>query len=170
MLCLLASFYQAKNIILIEPSEDRLKFAKNNIGNINHFINPLKNDPVEKVMKITRKIGAQLVFTANPIIETHEQAVEIVSKRGVVNLFGGLPKTAPKIKILSNTIHYKEAYITGSHGSTPKQHNKALKLIEAKKIQLDFLITHKFPLKDIHTAFETAKSGKGLKVIVKPNA
>ena len=57
-------------------------------------------------MNITKGIGADLVFTANPVIKTHEQAVEVVGKRGVVNLFGGLPKTAEKIEILSNNIHY----------------------------------------------------------------
>jgi len=170
MLCLLAPLYQAKSVILIEPSDDRLEFAKSKINSINHFINPIKNDPVKKIMQITNDIGAELIFTANPVPETHEQAVKVVSKRGVVNLFGGLPKTAREIKILSNSIHYKEAYLTGSHGSTPSQHKKALKFIEENKIKLDFLITHKFPLKDIHKAFEMAKSGKGLKVIINPNA
>jgi L-iditol 2-dehydrogenase len=170
MLCLLAPIYKANKLIIIEPSENRLEFAKNNIRSINHFINPLKNDPVKEIMQITNGLGADLIFTANPVAKTHEQAVDVVGKRGVVNLFGGLPKTAKKIEILSNNIHYKEAYLTGSHGSTPQQHKKALELIEEKKIRLDFLITHKFPLKDIHKAFETAKSGKGLKVIVNPNA
>jgi len=170
MLCLLAPIYKANKLILIEPSEERLEFAKNNIRSINHFINPIENNPVKEIMNITKGIGADLVFTANSVVKTHEQAVEVVGKRGVVNLFGGLPKTAKKIEILSNNIHYKEAYLTGSHGSTPQHHKKALKLIEENKIRLDFLITHKFPLMDIHKAFEIAKSGKGLKVIVKPNA
>jgi L-iditol 2-dehydrogenase len=169
MLCLLAPIYEAKKVILIEPSTARLGFAKNNIDIISHFINPFENDPVEEIMQITDGVGADLVFTANPVAKTHEQAIEVVGKRGVVNLFGGLPKIAKKIKILSNNIHYKEAYLTGSHGSTPQQHKKALKLITDKKIQIELLITHIFPLKDIHRAFETARSGKGLKVIVKPN-
>jgi len=170
MLCLLAPVYKAKKVILIEPSEDRLEFAKKQIDSISHFINPLKVDPVEDILQLTNGNGADLIFTANPVVETHEQAVKIVSKRGVVNLFGGLPKTARKMAFLSNRVHYKEAYITGSHGSTPQQHKKALELIVRKKIQLDFLITHKFPLNEIHAAFEVAQSGKGLKVVVNPNA
>ena len=121
-------------------------------------------------MELTDGIGANLVFTANPVVETHEQALEMVAKRGVVNFFGGLPQTARKMEVLSNIIHYKEAYITGSHGSTPQQHKKALELITSKKIKLELMITHKFPLDEIHTAFETAKSGKGLKVVINPNA
>ena len=116
MLCLLAQIYEAKKVILVEPSKNRLAYAKNNIQSIDHFIDPKKNDPVKEILRITNGLGANLVFTANPIPKTHEQAVEVVSKRGVVNLFGGLPKTAKKIELLSNNIHYKEAYITGSHG------------------------------------------------------
>jgi len=169
MLCLLAPIYKVKKVILVEPNNHRIEFAKNNIHSINHFINPLENDPIEKIMSITNGLGSELVFTANPIVETHEQAIEVVSKRGVVNLFGGLPKDAKKIQILSNNIHYKESYITGSHGSTPKQHKKALGLINKNKVNLAPLITHKFSLKNIEEAFKIAKSGKGLKVIVKPN-
>ena len=77
-------------------------------------------------MHITKEKGADLVFTANPVVKTHEQAVQVVGKRCVVNLFGGLPKTAKKIEILSNDIHFKEAYLTGSHGSTPEHHKIAL--------------------------------------------
>ena len=170
MLCLLAPIYEAKKVILIEPSVERLAFARSNIDSIHHFINPLENNPVKEIMQLTNESGADLVFTANPAVETHEQAVEIVAKRGVVNLFGGLPKTAREMVILSNHVHYRESYITGSHGSTPQQHKKALELITSKKIKLDILITHKFSLNNINLAFETAKSGKGLKVVVNPNA
>jgi len=170
MLCLLAPIYQAKTVILVEPSEERLEFAKKRLDSISYFINPSKLDPIEEIMQLTNGNGADLIFTANPVVDTHEQAVKIVAKRGVVNLFGGLPKAARAMVLLSNNIHYKEAYITGSHGSTPQQHKKALDLIESKKLQIDFLITHKFSLRDIQTAFSVAKSGKGLKVVVNPNA
>jgi threonine dehydrogenase-like Zn-dependent dehydrogenase len=41
--------------------------------------------------------------------------------------------------------------------------------LEANKINLDFLITHKFGLHQIKEAFEVAKSGLGQKVIINPN-
>ena len=142
--------------------------AKKNIPTINSFVNLKKCDPVDKIMELTNDVGANLIFTANPIVKTHEMALEIVSKRGVVNFFGGLPKSSKAIKVLSNAIHYKESCITGSHGCTPEQHKKALALI-TEKVDLSSLITHRFPLNKILDAFETAKSGEGLKVIVKPN-
>jgi L-iditol 2-dehydrogenase len=72
------------------------------------------------------------------------------------------------ISILSNKIHYKEAYITGSHGSTPRQHKMAVDLIEKSRINLAPLITHKFSLEEINNAFETAGKKIGLRIIVNP--
>ena len=67
-------------------------------------------------------------------------------------------------------IHYREAYVTGSHGSTPEQHKQALELIEQGKIEVGKLVTHSFALNDIDQAFEMAMSGNALKVMVKPHA
>ena len=57
----------------------------------------------------------------------------------------------------------------GTHGSTPFFHEKALKLIETYEIDLRYLITHKFSLNELELAFETARSGKGQKIIINPN-
>ena len=57
----------------------------------------------------------------------------------------------------------------GTHGSTPAQHKHALELIELNKIDLQYMITHKFSLKDVKKAFEIARSGIGQKIIINPN-
>lgn len=65
-------------------------------------------------------------------------------------------------------MHYKEASVTGSHGSTPMQHKQALELIASGRIDVFALITHRFPLSQIDQAFDTVEQRKGLKVIVQP--
>jgi L-iditol 2-dehydrogenase len=87
----------------------------------------------------------------------------------MVNLFGGLPPSARPIQLLSKVIHYKEITVTGSHGSTPRQHALAVDLIASGRINLSGLITHRFPLSAIHHAFQTVQSRTGLKVLVNPN-
>ena len=119
--------------------------------------------------EITDGFGGDFIFTACPSIKAHELSIEMVAKRGVINLFGGLPKDAPKLSFYSNLIHYKEAYITGSHGSTPKQHAKAVELINSGKIDLSILVTHEYKIDNIKEAYAMAASGDGIKVIIKPN-
>ena len=57
----------------------------------------------------------------------------------------------------------------GTHGSTPAQHKQALELIESNKIDLQYMITHKFSLKYLEKAFDIARSGAGQKIIINPN-
>jgi L-iditol 2-dehydrogenase len=159
-------YYGVEQIIIIEPSKVRRDMALDLGADI--VIDPSNEDPVEKVMSITNEQGAQAIFTACPIIETHRQAIKMVAKRGVVNFFGGVPKDDPEITLLSNFIHYREAYITGSHGSTPEQHKKALNMITDGSVNVSNLISKSVPLKDIDKGFEMAASGLLAKVIVTP--
>ena len=86
-----------------------------------------------------------------------------------VNLFGGLPKNMRPMSLLSNTIHYKECFVTGSHGSVPRQHRLALEVLAAGVIRAADYITHTFPLEQICDAFAAAEGHDGLKVIVHPH-
>ena len=159
-------YYGVERTIIIEPSEVRRDMALELGADI--VIDPSNEDPVEKVMSLTDEQGAQAIFTACPVIETHKQAIKMVAKRGVVNFFGGVPKDSPEISLSSNFIHYREAYITGSHGSTPDQHKKALELISSKAVDISSLVSKSVPLSDIMQGFEMAYSGKLAKVIVTP--
>jgi len=167
MLCMLGFEYRASKIILIDPNQKRLDFAKNRVGNIITLC-PSEMNVVSEVMSLTEGTGADLIFTACPSVEAHEQAIQMVAKRGVVNLFGGLPAGSKHIVLDSNYIHYREAYITGSHGSTPEQHAKAVDLIESGRISVKDLITHRFGIDDVNAAYECAASGEAIKVLVTP--
>ena len=159
-------FYGVDKVIIVEPSEFRRNMALNLGADVT--IDPIAQDPVFEVMNITDNQGAQAVFTACPIVETHKQAINMIAKRGVVNFFGGIPKDDPEISLSSNFIHYREAYITGSHGSTPEQHKKALNMIANKSVDISSLISESVPLSDIMNGFELAGSGKMAKIIVTP--
>jgi L-iditol 2-dehydrogenase len=168
MLASLAPMYGAKNIIMIDPNQQRLDRAKS-LGLANHLINPDHCNSQSVVLDITQGGGADLVFTANAVKETHVQGIGMLARRGVINLFGGLPKDSGSIAMDSNFIHYREAYITGSHGSTPEQHKKALSFIEGNQINHKAFITHKFSLEKFDEAFKVAQSGDAIKVIINPH-
>jgi len=167
MLALLGRHYGARQVIMVEPSDKRRETAAELVAD--HVINPTIEDPVARIMELTGGLGAETLFTACPVAATHEQAIAAVAKRGHVNLFGGLPKTAPPITLLSNHLHYREAYITGSHGSTPQQHATALGMIMDGVINLRPLITHRVALGDIAEGITAATAGDAIKVIVTPS-
>jgi len=167
LLMLGKQYYGVDNVVVIEPSETRRNLALAFGADL--VIDPDITQSVDEVMAFTENQGAQVVFTACPILETHNLAVQMVAKRGVVNFFGGLPKTAPAIDILSNFLHYREAYITGSHGSTPAQHKRALDLIATGIVDVSKVVSKTVGLKDIHKGFDLARSGTVAKVVITPD-
>ena len=50
------------------------------------------------------------------------------------------------MSVLSNTIHYKECFVTGSHGCVPRHHELAVRLLEKGLVRVRPLITHHFHL------------------------
>lgn len=108
------------------------------------------------------------VFTACSIFETHVDGIKLLANGGAINFFGGLPKPSPSLELITNELHYRELMLTGSHGSTPIQHKRAVEIIKENQTFFKSLVTDRFPLDDISKAFEYASSGKGIKVIIKP--
>ena len=144
-------------IFIIEQNEERVVFIDSNTD--------------FKVFQSSEHLQQKfdLIFTACPAIETHSLALKLINTSGVINFFGGLPAGSNPIQLDSNSLHYAESVLMGTHGSTPAQHKEALELIESNNINLQYMITHKFNLNEIEMAFDVARSGVGQKIIVNPN-
>ena len=157
----------AVKVICVELSPARMEIAKRYGADV--YIDPAAEDVIARCREETGGEGPDVVMTTCPSVEVHEQAIEMVAHRGYVNLFGGLGKHVRPMSVLSNTIHYKECFVTGSHGCVPRHHELAVKLLEAGMVRTEPIITHRFPLQEINQAFETMESQKGMKIIVHPH-
>lgn len=168
MLAFLAKKTGIKEIYMTDISHSRLNLTKN-FEFIKDSVNTKQSNLINWIEKKTKKEGVDLIFTANNNAESHHEALSILTKQGVINFFGGLPSNAPKIPINTNQLHYEEAVLTGSHGSTPKQHVQAVKMISKNKKVFKKLISKTFSIDKYKEAFENASDSKNLKVIIKPN-
>lgn len=162
----LARTMGALTIIGVQRSRHRLEIAKTYEADA--YIASEEEDVVQRCLEETNGRGPDIVITTCGSVVAHEQAVQMVAHRGYVNFFGGLAKTERPVSLLSNTIHYKECFVTGSHGSVPRQHELAVSLIEKKRVRVLPIVTHRFPLSKIHEAFEIMESRQGMKVILHP--
>jgi L-iditol 2-dehydrogenase len=162
----LARVMGAGKVIATQRSAARLQLARQYKADA--YIASEQEDVVKRCLELTNGEGPDVVVTTCGSVEAHEQAIQMVGHRGCVNLFGGLQKNARPLSVLSNTIHYKECFVTGSHGSTPRQHELAVGLLERGAVRVAPLITHRFPLAKIHSAFEAMESRQGMKVLVEP--
>ena len=157
----------ASKTVMAEISEERLKIAKE-VSRPDVLINPAKEDMVKQIMSLTNGRGADVVIVACSSGKAQEDALKLVAKRGNVNFFGGLPKDKPCIQFDSNLIHYREFYVVGTHGSSPRHNQMALGLIANKKVSAGRYITDRLPLNKLLDGIKMVENAQGLKIIIKP--
>ena len=86
---------------------------------------------------------------------------------GRVNFFGGIPASKQPIPIDTNLVHYRELILTGSTRSSIAQFRKVVEFVAQGLLDTKSVITHRYELKDILTAFDNARAAKGIKHVVR---
>lgn len=158
----LAKMAGASKIILNDISSARLKECQS----IEPGIITIDQNLKERIYDITSGLGANVVITACSAQAAQMAAFELAALNGRVNFFGGLPKDKEVVPLNTNVIHYKQLAITGTTRSSHSHYRKTLSFIEKGLVDIDPLITHRFPLEQVKTAFENAAGGVGLKQCV----
>jgi Zn-dependent alcohol dehydrogenase len=121
---------------------------------------------------ITTIIGdlADIVIETTGNSRVIEQAYNLTHPDGKTILVG-VPNKGDNISIYSLPLHFNKV-LTGSHGgdAVPDvEIPRLMRLIEAKKMTLDGLITHEFPLEDINNALDLFRSGEAGRIILRMN-
>lgn len=149
------------DIFLIDTNDFRLDFAqKFDLMGIN------VSDDVSGILKdATESRGVDAVVVATGNIKALEQALQIVRKGGSVMLFG-VPAKGALLNLDANYLFSNEIQLLTSGYCSELETNAALKLIEKKTIDVESLITHRFPLEKTAEAFELAHRGDAMKVVV----
>lgn len=145
------------NISIIEPFGVRRDFIER-LGF--HVESGLPISPFSEELKFDR------VFTATSNPESHKNVLNFIRRGGKINFFGGVPKNTSRLGIDPNLLHYSEISIEGSHGSCPRHHENAAKLIARDENFWASLITLKTSLKLLPSAIERLRTGLEIKVAV----
>ena len=154
----LALMAGASKVILSDLSAERLKLCKD----LDPRITIVSDDLKEAVKNETNGSGADVVITACSVQSVQEDAFNYAGLNGRVNFFGGLP--AGKSACLdTNQIHYKQLIVTGTTRSNLEQYRKTLELIDGGLVDIDSLVTDKYPIDGINDAFKNAAAQIGLK-------
>lgn len=163
--CIAQQFGAAK-IILAEINEQRLRQAAP--FGFDLLVNPDKEDLAQIVKDETGGIGADVAIVAAPAAQPQQDAPKLVRKQGTVCLFASLPAGKSDITLDSRIIHYGEIKLVGTSDSTPAQVEKAVEMISAGSINADKLASDILKLDEIMQAYELMKSGRALRVVLKP--
>jgi len=153
-------------VIVSEVIDRRLKQAL--IAGADVVVNPQKDDVAAVIREVSE--GVDAVIIAAPAPDAQEQALELASPRGRINLFGGLPADHPFIRFNSNLVHYKQLVVTGTTGSNVRQYRAAVALIASGRVHLEPLSSVHLPLDQIHEGIRLAQSRQAMRVHLEPSA
>jgi S-(hydroxymethyl)glutathione dehydrogenase / alcohol dehydrogenase len=154
-----AAIAGAYPIIGIDIVDKKLELAKE-IG-ATHVFDSHEEGIREKILEVIGPQGADVVVdnTGNP--EVIQLAYELTQPKGRTVLVG-VPKKGSNISIYSLPLHFGKC-LTGSHGGETKPSEdipRYVKMIKAKLLKLDKLITHVYSLDEINIAIEGMRAGK----------
>jgi len=109
--------------------------------------------------------GAEVAFEAVGKAETQRIALDGLRPGGRLVLVGFSPETMP---LPAGRIMFREIEITGSLGCRPVDYPRVVELVRQGRLQVEPLVTHRFPLDEIDQAFDTLRAGESIRGVVVP--
>lgn len=158
----------ASDIIVVDPAPAKrdLVFA----FGATHFVDPKGADPVEQVRALTKGRGADYSLEVVGNVEVMQQAYFAARHGGTVCFVGGV-RSDLKLTLPANEIHRVGKTIVGSsYGSAMVRTDfpKIVKLAETGRLDLDGMISRRYPLEGINDAIAAMKAGEVVRSVVIP--
>jgi L-iditol 2-dehydrogenase len=159
----------ASRVFLSDVNRQRLDIA---LGAVGSFVDDSwvagDDNGVAQALEHTGGRGPERISVAAPAKSAQQAALKMATKRARIVYFAGLPKHDPVSPLDMNQLHYKELAILGAYGATHRQYRITMDYLERRRNDLMPVVTHRFPLDQIADAFNTIRSGSGLKVVIIP--
>lgn len=165
MAVVMARLLGAGTIILTGTREERLEVGRGLGADLT--INVRAENAVARIIELTAGVGVDAVVECAGTAQAAVDAVEFSKKNGRVALVGIYGEPAP---LNVNKIVQWNITVAGSKAEGERSMAQALALLGRRTVDLSPLLTHTFPLNQIHDAFDAVKKrlGGAIKVLVKP--
>lgn len=155
----------ARPVVLVGRSNRRRTELALELGVDHVVLTAEEPDPVGAVGRVLRG-GADVVFEASGNPDATSTAIEIVRPAGRLVLVGLYPRRAA---VDWNRVVTREVEVRGTWTSGVfADWRNAIKLVQARAVLLEPLITHRFTLEEWAKAFTVANGGEAVKVVLFP--
>ncbi len=149
--------------ILSEPDEARREFALK--AGCWQVIDPLADDPVEAVKKLTAGRGVESVFNTAAVPGVMGQALEMLVKTGTYIAFSSQHPDMP-VPVSPGWLHSTEMRLTGAVNPSIWSFNQSATVLSKKIIDVRDLISGSYPLEKAGEAFEMALRADTYRILV----
>jgi len=130
-----------------------------------HALDPREDNVRDRVYEIMSD-GPDVIMEAAGPIEAVKLMVGLLRRGTRWNIFG--ITTHETFELDGGLMHFLEAPMDASFGTTPQSMQKAIRLMEAGLVDPEKIITHRFPLTEIHKALEVMARPDRNKIIIRP--
>ena len=165
MLLTLAKLAGAGKIFVVDINHFRLDFSRK-FNSDTYFLNAQTENYSKIIKDNTKNRGVDVSIVATSSLTALSNAFEITRKGGYIILFGA-PSKDSQFPLEASKLYSNELSIIPSYAASELETNEALNLLAERKINLDFLITHKYTLEQSPNAVFCAHKAKDcMKVII----
>jgi S-(hydroxymethyl)glutathione dehydrogenase / alcohol dehydrogenase len=153
-----AAMVSADPIIALDIYDHKLELASQ--FGATHLINSTKCDFREEIRKIVGKAGVDAIVEITGNVQLIEHAYELTSSKGRVILVG-VPKHNQNVNIHTLPLHHGKVLTGCEGGDTDPTIDipRYLRLFQKGKLNLDKIITHRYPLAEINAALDAIRAG-----------
>lgn len=163
-----AALAGAQPIIALDVLASKLETARQ-FGATHAF--DATQDPTElaeQVKALTEGRGVDIVFVAAGASRAIESAVDLVRNGGKV-VVAGIPDHSAVVQFAARLFGGRGVSVIGSKMGSAQPHvdvPRLVSLFRANKLELDALVSRRYPLSEINEALDAARSGASLKNII----
>ena len=155
-----AAIAGAEPIIAVDVRDNKLEMAKR--FGATHTVNASQEDAVARIQELSGGPGVHYAFEAIGITgEPFLQAIQCTRRRGITVFVGHAPEGTPVALDARMLMHEKT--VIGSYYGSARPHvdfSRLIRLYKAGKLNLDELVTRRYPLEGVNEAFEALGRGE----------
>jgi S-(hydroxymethyl)glutathione dehydrogenase/alcohol dehydrogenase len=160
-----AALCSAYPIVAVDIHDSKLEMAKQ-FGATHGFNSRTCGDLDAAIREVAGARGVDAAIETTGVAKVIEQAYELTQAEGKTILVG-VPRVGDKASIYTLPLHFNKV-LKGSHGGgTVPQVDipNYVRLAATKRIELNTLITHQFPLEQINDALIATATGTAGRVV-----
>ena len=158
----LAKHGGATRALVSDPNPARRELARR-MG-ADEVVDPLATDLQAAVQAFTRGRGVDVAFECAGRPEPLQDCIAAVTRQGTVVMVGVNSRTS-QLELKLHDFHFRFLKLIGSYGGPNRGGFRAATQLLGQ-LDLAPLISHRYELAEIETAFEVARTGQGAKVLV----
>ena len=155
-----AKLLNASKIIAVDLSNEKLQFSRQ--FGATHTINTKDENPTNKILDLTNGDGVDMALDTFGSKITTENSLSCI-RRGGDAVIVGLGSEGEFAKVDMVSMVRKQLTLSGSYYGSTSSHETFTKIVNAcinDQLDLEKLVTKKFPLGKINQAFKDLKNGK----------